>query len=354
MYFVFLYCPGSSQQLEQSLPLRLHGQYLRKRGWKNPITLVAMNGIHKLSPSYRSELCELGYRIVDEQRVAEGALAEVPRIAASHPYRAYTMLRFEVARRLVEEGRIELPMIVLDGDLFLTAEPSAIAAEVADETFILQGCPAFTAIADKGWMEEYWSEMQRYDRDPEPLHVDALRARPDAIRRAAEQCNYPHYDVPFNHDQDLQEYLIATDRLRQAPAKAVLCGSDYYWVQNPLFPHEWAGMQDASVAAEFGWRGDDVAVGQRVMPFYHLQGDYHRLVVAWLELRRLGLGSSIKRAIPGHDKTRPSALGRSLGRLASLLAGGKKRWARRDLSAARVLGLAGHEPLLVEVLNDFR
>ncbi|WP_029015168.1 hypothetical protein [Niveispirillum irakense] len=292
-FHVLVFAAGDDEAFERVMPLRFQGRYLAARNWPNRITVSFMSGFERLSPGYIAELRDLGYEVTDRGAWMDEIRAGFPTLTVLPAYFSFTYLRWLLLERLIRSGEAELPAVLIDGDLLLTSHPDDILADVRGKTFMIQGCPCFTTISDMGWFEAYREEVTRFARDPVAFAADAVHVRDNPTCPDREFCNVSLFTTPFRHEQDLQEYLIAAGRLPQDRTARVF-DSDFYWVQNPLFPGEWVTEQKGEPL--FLWRDGQIWNRGRRVPFVHFQNDFsdyawrYMTVDQWLGT---GLGSLV-------------------------------------------------------------
>jgi hypothetical protein len=225
--------------------------------------------------------------------------SEVARLPA---YFAYTYLRWILLERLLGHGVVNLPLILIDGDIVFNVDPAELEAEAAGKTFLLQGNPCFSAISDSAWFTVYARELQAYSRNPDSFRsiVEGIKKNP--ARPEREYCNAMEFSFPFRHEQDLQQFLIAAGHLPQDTAEKVLSSSAFYWAENPLYPGAWAAEQGMAPANCLVVERDrTLFVGERRLSFIHYQNDFAWYAHSWLRLHELGLGALTLRF--RHDPT---------------------------------------------------
>jgi hypothetical protein len=286
--YQFLWTAQDEASFEQAVPLLWHGEHLRANGWGNPITLCFLAGLEKLSSGYRARLEALGYRIVDGAPLVAELVGRYPRSAQLSMTSRFWFLRWNVLRRLSAEQGAQT-VVHLDGDVVLLADPDRILREVAGRTFMLQGCPAFTAISDPGWFDVWERELALLLEDRPTYLAQALREKLQPQRPDREFCNVCAYSGHHFEDQDLLEYLVAAGKLPQATSRKVF-DSPYYWMQNPLLPSDWHEAQAAGTPKRVVERDGVAYVGDKQLVLYHFQTYFAKYCRVWPHFERLGLG----------------------------------------------------------------
>lgn len=345
MFYVMVFAAGDDAQFERVMPLEFQGRYLKERGWVNPITIVFMAGFDRLSDAYVQRLRDLGYTVMNEQAAMDAVRARYARISTLSPYFAFTYLRWLLLADLVARGKAAFPHALLDGDLLMTADPAQVFADVAGKTFLLQGCPCFTAIGDMGWYAAYEAELDKFTKDPVRYGADAESVRANPARADRDYCNASVFELPFRHEQDFQQYLIAKGLLPQDRTETAL-GNHYYWIQNPLFPSAWAAEQ--SDRGELTWRDGQLWNGDRAVPFVHFQNDFADYCARWFAVN----------AIPGASRLTVKLRGAiASNRLFSGLVHRSRSYRRSYSRAAmyeRAMALPadGSAPAIVDIINS--
>jgi len=353
MLCIFAYVSGGELAFQKSIPLLVNGEFLKTRGLRNDIHVFLMKGAQLLSPAYRQTLEELGYRVHDAERATDRILSRFPDMSLLSDYLAFNYLRWVLAHELLLDGQIELPLIALDGDIVVTAEPSAIERDVAGRTFTLQGCPCFVAISDPEWLSIYERELLAFSKNPKPYDDEARGMLVKPTKEDREFCNARMYEVPLRHDQDLIEYLVAADRLPQARSSDIFNTSSFYWIQNPLTLGEWKDEQGVTtqqprIVERGGWQ----MVAGKQIPFIHFQNDFAWYAHCWLRLSELGLGHlapSLRYSRTGEQGWK----GRALSGLIRRLDAGSKSYSRSGLcERSLVKNPASGNMYLTDIMNS--
>jgi hypothetical protein len=302
MYIVFTF-PTSDHKLAESIvPLLTHGKWIKINQWNNPITIIYMTGFQKISISYKKDLEDLGYNLIDATELSDALLVRYPKLKILDPYFRYTFLRWIVLKFLVDKNKITLPCTCIGGDVFFMSEPSKIFNEIRAKTFVLQGCPDFLTINNNIWLDVYESEFNNFIQDSEYYH---LRFQDSVNNLDDKFCNDSCYQFPLRHDQDFIEFMIAKNILPQSRTEEVLCLSNYFWIQNPLFPNDWANFQIGSDSFISHKIGNKFLICNKEISILHLQNNFVDCLKSYLGLRKLlfPMKIAMKYALTGYDGT---------------------------------------------------
>jgi hypothetical protein len=227
----FVWANAGERAFEERFGLSLVGRRYRRLGFTGgSIELVFLSGLENLSRAYRDELESLAFVVRDAGSAFVRAELAVPGLADLSLTHRRWFLRWLVARELYGDE----PIVHLDADVVLNEDPAIVERLAAGLTFILQGCPAFAAVSDAGWYDEYESALRVFAADR-----DAYSERAWAEREGAEESERARWagrlSGQIEHDQDLLSHLVHTRRLRQQPVPDVLAAFDGYLLfENPL------------------------------------------------------------------------------------------------------------------------
>lgn len=132
-------------------------------------------------------------------------------------------------RWLILEKFFDGQMVHIDGDIVFHIPFDELKKDLRDKTFVLQGCPAFTSIADKKWFEVYREELDKLEADINGYSTIAAHGKKRRRATDKELDNVSLYENPFRHEQDFIEYLIASRKLPQEKVQ-----SEFTLSENPL------------------------------------------------------------------------------------------------------------------------
>jgi hypothetical protein len=331
-FCIFIYVDKDERQFEASIPLEFQGRLRKAWGQSNNIKIIIMSGASKLSPAYIESLGALGYEVLNAEKYMGAVLERFPQIAKLSPYYSYTYLRWILAKSLIENGLLAFPYINIDADMVFLEDFEAISSDVQGKTFLLQGCPCFTPISDMEWLVNYEKELAQYFNNPEAYHRNALSMIESPIFDDRTYCNISAYKIPFRHEQDLQEYLIAAGKLPQASSDEVFNKSPFYWFQNPLFIGDWAGEQGTfGSTRKVSECGNKVSVNGKAIPFIHFQNTFAWYSHCWMRMQDLNL-SIMKKALKGYSSDGSQNLpSRAIGGLLRRLDPHSKAYNRIDV-----------------------
>lgn len=290
MIYQLVWATRDEEVFEQVVPLQWHGEYILNKGWQNNIRVGFLEGIDLLSKDYLRSLEGLGYEVIDCQPLVGKLLKEYPQLNGYDATNKYWLLRWNVLDVLAGECATDDTIIHLDADVVLMADPHELCKDVHGKTFVLEGCPVFTAISCKEWFEVWRDELANYLGNPESYLGEALRIREHPLREPREFCNALYYGPGRFHDQDMLEYLISAGKLPQASTSEVFA-SRFYWMQNPIIPGEWFEEQ---CPGRRRWITEDengAIVGDKQIAFYHVQMNFARYCLQWTKLQKVGLAS---------------------------------------------------------------
>jgi hypothetical protein len=227
----FVWASGSEHDFEQRFALAFVGRRYRELGFTGGIDVVFLSGLDNLSAGYRRELEGSGFRLRDAAAAYARAEESVPGLAGLSPTHRKWFLRWLVAREIYEE-----PIVHLDADVVLNEGPAVVARLADGLTFVLQGCPAFAAVSDPGWYDEYESALRAFARDPEAYSRKAWAEREGWRISMRTRWAGNRFSEAIEHDQDLLSHLVHTRGIRQDPVEDVLRAFDGYLLfENPLF-----------------------------------------------------------------------------------------------------------------------
>ena len=231
---IVAWAQGDTHNFEAKVPLLFVGQRNQKLGFNTRINVVFLEGLDRLDVSYQSLLSDYGYILHDASILYDTYAQKYEQLSRFGDYEKKCFLRWLVIRDIFAGE----PLIHYDGDIVFNEDPVIIAQKTAGKTFILQGCPAFTSIADPRWFEQYAHALDAFAAD-----IDGYASRAWKLRVG--------WEVPFvtrwagsrfrpiiSSDQDLLSHLLHTNEIKQDSVDALMHDLDDYIVfQNPLLFH---------------------------------------------------------------------------------------------------------------------
>ncbi len=225
---------GDAQSFEAKVPLLFVGQRNQKIGFKAHINVVFLDGFDRLDNTYRSMLHDLGYRLHDASTLYAIYAQKYELLSRFGDYEKKCFLRWLVIKDIFSGE----PLIHYDGDIVFNEDPAVIEKQVEGKTFILQGCPAFTSIADRCWFEQYTTELDAFVADIEGYSSRAWELRAGWEVTFATRWSGSRFRPIISSDQDLLSHLIHTNEIKQDSVNAIMHDLDDYIIfQNPLLFH---------------------------------------------------------------------------------------------------------------------
>lgn len=323
-YVVFAWTGFKGSNYEKKVPLLWHGDWIQEHGWNNPMHVVFLAGYENLGVDYLRALRKRGYCVTDGTAMFRDAVSAFPAIRTLPVNDQYWYLRWIVLERLTMSADRTSTIIHLDGDVVFLDDPARIADAVAGKTFIMQGCPFLAAIEDREWFASWRRELTGYLADPSGYQEQAGAVQRQPRRDPRASANFVGYDPHELHDQDLMEFLIADERLPQASSRD-LFDAPYYWIQNPLFPREWAAEQGVTHSEMFYEKDGRWKIGQKTLAVAHVQTDFLRHVARLRTLHMAGLANVLNSRLQYDTHARvPPASSRQLLRFLDMA-----NWPRR-------------------------
>jgi hypothetical protein len=280
------WCRTNSEDLERNVPLLFAGRRNLALGFSNVIDLVFLEGFSTLSDAYRSSLTEVGYTLHDAGDLYRAMENRYDGLRRFSDYERKCFLRWPVLAAYFPGDSI----LHYDGDMVFNEDPAIIGPLLEGCTFVLQGCPALTAISTTDWFDQYNSELARLSDDVDAYSANAWAERSGWERSETEKWAGQRFRETISHDQDFLSHLIHTDRITQdRPSDVQRNLSSYILFENPLYVHGYGNdLRDARYERV---RGIDYLAGKRVL-VWHMQADFNlyvsRFIFRTVYLRRSG------------------------------------------------------------------
>ena len=261
---------GDTEAFEKSMPIVWNGKFLKSRGWENGINVVFIAGFPGDNHPYILQVKQLGFNVIDASQMAKDILKNFPELDRLRSLSKYWFLRWYILEQLKIQTN-QKTIVHLDGDVALTVRPSELCSEFEGRTLVLQGCPAFAT----NWFREFDLGLREYLSNPEQMKTKMIEekiCRGDFDRALWNQLSFSESSII--HDQYLIQYLISAGRLPQDNALRAM-PFKYFWIQNPIFPLEWADEQGVKsrVFSLDGHTGDH-KLGDKTLGPYHFQTDF--------------------------------------------------------------------------------
>jgi hypothetical protein len=305
MFYTTAWCNGHEEAFRKAIPLEALGASVRYHGSTIPFTIVLLEGMDRLSPTYIRTLESLGFTIIDYSEPFQKIIEDYPLIDRHHSrYERNCFLRW-IALKQLNAGRSQCWH--LDSDVILHTSLDELAEDTAGKTFMLQGCPVLVSIADPLWFDRYEDNLKALNEDIAGYNARAWAERDQCLQRDLLLANQSLYPNPFVHDQDLLEYLVSAQKIPQAPAASIF-DSRFYFIQNPLSIRHWHEAQYQPAAAGsashpqsgYQFSMDEklrIHIGAKLVPFTHFQNTFALYAGVYLAVRQLHLPDSLSRRI---------------------------------------------------------
>lgn len=252
---------------ESHVPLKFVGKRNLKLGFKNDITVLFLKGLDKLDSTYKTELVELGYQLVDTNNTYEKLCERYPNFKRFGDYERNCLLRWLV----IQETFPNEPIIHYDGDIVFNECPSKISNWFAGTTFVLQGCPAFTCISDKRWFDIYTKELNLFHNQIEEYSKAAWHQREGWEGSKFFKWSGERHRSIISSDQDLISHLIHINMLPQSNPDTILgLVPNHILIQNPIVIEE----HQKGLPFNYERRNGVDYLNQKQVLFWHMQSDF--------------------------------------------------------------------------------
>lgn len=255
------------KKLETVLPLLWQAKKNLQRGSSNPITLIFLSETKGIPPIYLTKLQEVGYEVTDAAKVYQQLAKTYQELDRFGDYEKKCFLRWLVLKELYLGEKI----IHYDADVVFNVSPEAIAQEVTDFTFVLQGCPAFTVINQASWLKDYAKQLHNFVKDIENYSQKAWQARKGWQHSQQTKWAGSRFRPVISSDQDLLSHLIHTDQIYQDKPQQIVRKSRLFFMENPLYPHL---AFPSKVPIRYQRRLKLDYFNQQPLAFWHMQTDF--------------------------------------------------------------------------------
>ncbi len=273
--------PGGGARFETHVPLRFNLRRARARGWRGAVDLVLLYGRAELPAEVAAELADLGVTLRDGEASFRAHAARHAALGRFGEFERACFLRWLVLADLYAGA----PLLHFDGDVIFNADPAELARRWARRTFVLQGCPAVTALHDGAWGGRYAAELGRFAGD-----VDGYSAAAWAEREGWEETARTRWAGyrdrrTISSDQDLISHLLHTGRLPQARPDEVRGDvPELVLFENPLL----LGSLAPERPLDYRRAGGVDFLGGRQVAVWHMQTDWCRYLAKIMWRERLG------------------------------------------------------------------
>jgi hypothetical protein len=264
---------ASELSMRKSVPFEFLGESALKYGSKSPITIVMLEGYQYLSAGYIKELENLNFRVINYEEKFKKIVALFPNINKKYNiFERNCFLRWLVFKDLAEEDGIS-HFLHIDSDLVLYTPLEEIAEDTKNKTFMLQGCPAFLSVSERGWFDIYESELKKFEKNISEYSKTAASEKEATKEKSDEICNVSSWRNPIGSDQDLLEYLIASRKIPQNTSEEIF-NSNLFLIQNPLLIQYWAEKQGINREQKIIEKDGNIYYGSKKIAFTHYQGTF--------------------------------------------------------------------------------
>lgn len=288
---IVAWCNTNEVDFENFVPLFFVGQRNQKLGYSNNIDILFLDGFEKLSQRYKDSLKSLGFNLHNINNLYLEQDKNFPELNQFRDnYRKNTLLKWVIIGKFAAGENI----IHYDGDIVFNEDISIIANKLKNKTFVLQGCPAFTSIANQDWFEQYNKNLGLFCKNMQEYCDKAL------IERAGWQVTFrtrwagSWFSKIFLHDQDLISHLIHTGQIVQDSVEDIsLALQDYIFFENPLFihmyddnfPYKYSREKDIDYFSFIRKDGQDIFGKKRVL-FWHMQSCFNFYLSKFISRKR--------------------------------------------------------------------
>jgi len=274
--FIFVWV--GKRENEDALPLLWLAQWAQKRSWAPLPSLVFLDGLERVGSRYRKAL-EQSWSIIDRSNEYCRLMAHVPNLVSRvSEYEVKCFLRWGVLARLHRGQSCHW-----DGDVVWGEDPNVLTERVAGETFVLQGCPAWTMIGDDSWFDHFQQQLRALEADIDGYSEVAWKEWAGAEQSFHQKWAGTRERPLISSDQDLIRHLIHTDRLPQQKPQVILDKlKDYALFENPKYVHAFLSERPLRYKRD---QNSDYFCGQKVA-LWHFQSDFARDALQTATARR--------------------------------------------------------------------
>jgi len=145
------WCDGDSDMFEKHVPVYFSGKRNLHLGFSNDIDILFLSGYGLLSEEYKDRLRDIGYKVHDVTTVYRELDSKYSALSQFGNQERNCFLRWLVISSYFPGE----PIIHYDADIVFNEDPTIIGKLLNGRTFVLQGCPALTAISDQTWFTQY-------------------------------------------------------------------------------------------------------------------------------------------------------------------------------------------------------
>lgn len=228
---VCAWCNSNSNQFENFVPLKFVGKHNLKLGFSNDIDIVFIEGFSLLDKDYIIALSNLGFKLHDASNLYSELCNRYVQLNQFGDYEKKCFLRWLV----LEKYFAREPLIHFDGDIIFNENPKIISKILDGLTFILQGCPAVTAISNAIWFDQYRESLNHFVEDVPGFSAEVWQYRFDWEDAERTWTGLREREV-ISSDQDLFRHLLHTSAILQSSKEEIKEKLDCYVLfENPLY-----------------------------------------------------------------------------------------------------------------------
>lgn len=309
---VYLFCWAEEglggERFEQLVPLEFMVRRLRRIGSQTRPKVLFLAGLERVSSDYVLRLTSLGLDIIDVSAEYEAVARRFQVLDRFGDYEKRCFLRWLLLRSQLPLKGDERQIFHIDGDVLFNVPPEQLMQELRGKTIVIQGCPAFTSIADYSWFDSYERELALFAHDVEGYSQRAWEERDGLYESHRLRWSGTWSRQTISSDQDLISYLIHSQKLPQDDPRT-LAASAYYFTENPMYLQNHAELQVGKRASLRFWcEGPSSFVEGKEIVFWHFQSDFSHYARTACALRRAHLPVRV----PNHLEHPSSAFTRHL------------------------------------------
>ena len=273
------WCNTDAETFEDRVPLSFSGKRNKSLGFENSIDVMFLSGFELLAEAYKGGLTDAGYRLHDLSRIYREFAAKYSQLDRFGDYEKKCFLRWPVIASYFQGE----PIVHYDGDIVFNEDPAVISRLLQLRTFVLQGCPALTAIHDLRWFAQYQEQLNLFVNDIEGYSQRAWKEREGWELTAVTRWAGQRDREIISSDQDLLSHLIHTNRIVQDMPSIVMRDLQSYVVfENPLYLHRYDGLRHAKYNRT---SGIDYIGGKRVL-MWHMQSAFIRYLSTFVFMKK--------------------------------------------------------------------
>jgi hypothetical protein len=267
-HVICCWCDRDADSFENNVPVLFAGNRNRSLGFTDGIDLIFLSGYEFLADEYKNQLRDVGYTVHDLTSIYHELELEYFPLRRFGNYETRCFLRW-LALSLYFNGEI---IVHYDGDVVFNEDPATIGRLVEGRTFLLQGCPALTAVSDWTWFSQYREQLTKFVKDIEGYSAKAWMERVGwEFSRQAKWAGSRTRKI-ISSDQDLLSHLIHTDKIVQDRPSWILTDVRKYSVfENPLYLDVYENSLRRATYERSN--GIDYIDGRRVL-MWHMQSDF--------------------------------------------------------------------------------